>query len=129
MGGLEVLAQVHVSSSYFRDIFGEPDVKEAVERISSTKMASTSGTQGEELTKGMVSVVEFMLKERDREALVHKVVDRIVEIVGRFGGKNIINFLATYWNEMQQRDVHDPKQISSFKRVVEPGIHERVMEI
>ena len=93
------------------------------------KMASTSGTQGEELTKGMVSVVEFMLKERDREALVDKAVDRTVETAGRFGGKNITNFLATYRNEMQQRDVHDLKQISSFKRVVEPGIRERVMEI
>jgi hypothetical protein len=30
---------------------------------------------------------------------------------------------------MQQRDVNDLKQISSFKRVVEPGIRERVMEI
>ena len=30
---------------------------------------------------------------------------------------------------MQQRDVHNLKQISSFKRVVEPGIRERIMEI
>jgi hypothetical protein len=64
-------------------------------------MASTSGTQGEELTKGMVSVVEFMLKARDQEALIDKAVDRTVEIDGRFGGKNITNFLATYRNEMQ----------------------------
>jgi dephospho-CoA kinase len=92
-------------------------------------MASTSGTQGEELTKGMVSVVEFMLKARDREALIDKAVDRTVEIAGRFGGKNITNFLATYRNEMQQRDVNDLKQISSFKRVVEPRIRERIMEI
>jgi hypothetical protein len=38
-------------------------------------MASTSGTQGEELTKRMVSIVEFMLKVRDWEALIEKVVD------------------------------------------------------
>ena len=30
---------------------------------------------------------------------------------------------------MQQRDFHDLNQISSFKRVVEPGIHERVIDI
>jgi hypothetical protein len=35
-------------------------------------MASMSGTQGEELTKGMVSVIEFMLKARDREASIGK---------------------------------------------------------
>ena len=52
------------------------------------------------MTKGMVSVIKFMLKERDREALVDKAVDRKVEIGGRFGCKNITNFLATYWNEM-----------------------------
>ena len=66
---------------------------------------------------------------RDREALINKVVDRTVDIVGRFGGKNITNFLATYRNEMQQRDIQNLKQISSFKRVVEPGICECVIEI
>jgi hypothetical protein len=63
-----------------------------------------------------------MLKERDREALIDKAVDRTVEIAGRFGGKNITDFLVTYRNEMQQRDVNDLKQISGFKRVVEPGM-------
>ena len=104
-------------------------MKEAVRRILSATMASTSGNQGEELTKGMVSVVEYMLKMRDREALIDKAVDRTVEIAGRFGGKNITDFLSTYRNEMQQRDIQDLKQISSFKRVVEPGIRERVVEI
>jgi ferritin len=92
-------------------------------------MASTSGTQGEELTKGMVSIVEFMLKVRDREALIDKAVDRTVDIARGFGSKNITDFLATYRNEMQQRDVNNLKQISSFKRVVESGIRERIMEI
>ena len=57
-------------------------MKDAVGRISSAMMASTSGRQGEELTKGMVFVVEYMLKVRDREALIDKVVDRTVEIAG-----------------------------------------------
>jgi DNA-binding protein len=82
-------------------------------------MASTSGTQGGLLTKGMVSVMEFMLKARDREALIDKAIDRTVEIARRFGGQNITKNLATCQNEMQQRDVNDQKQISSFKRVVE----------
>ena len=43
-------------------------------------MASTSGNQGEELTKGMVSIVEYMLKMRDREALIDKAVDRTVSL-------------------------------------------------
>ena len=40
-----------------------------------------------------------------------------------------MDFLATYRNEMQQRDIQDLKQISSFKRVVELGIRERVIEV
>jgi hypothetical protein len=52
-----------------------------------------------------------------------------VELAGGFGGKNITYFLATYRNKMQQRDVNDLKQIFSFKRVVEPGIRESIMEI
>jgi dephospho-CoA kinase len=60
---------------------------------------------------------------------IHVEGERTVEIAERFGGKNITDFLATYWNEMKQRDVNDLKQISSFKRVVEPGIRERIIEI
>ena len=82
----------------------------------------TSGSQGEELTKGM-------LKVRDREVLIHKAVDHTMEIAERFGGKNITDFLDTYWNEMQQRDIPDLKKNSSFKRVVELGIRKRVIEI
>ena len=59
------------------------------------------------LRQGMVSVVEYMLKMRDREALIDKAVDRTVEIAGQFGGKNITDFLSTYRNEMQQRDIQD----------------------
>ena len=95
------MPQVHVSLSYFRDIFGEPDVKQDGRRISRVAMASTSGSQGEELMKGMVSVVEYVLKTRVQEALIDKAVDRTVEIAGRFGGKNITDFLATYRHEMQ----------------------------
>jgi hypothetical protein len=46
-----------------------------------------------------------------------------------FDGTNITKFLATYRSEMQQRDVNDRSQIASFKRVVEPQICERVIEI
>ena len=52
-----------------------------------------------------------------------------MEIAERFGGKNITDFLDTYWNEMQQRDIPDLKKNSSFKRVVELGIRKRVIEI
>jgi hypothetical protein len=47
----------------------------------------------------------------------------------QFGGKNITDFLAIYQNEMQQRDVNDPKQTSSFKHVVKPGIRECIIKI
>ena len=46
-------------------------------------MASTSGNQEEELMNGMVSVVEYMLKVRDQEALIEKTIDRTVEIAER----------------------------------------------
>ena len=63
-------------------------------------MALASGIQGEELTKGMVSVMEFMLKARDRESLIDKDIDRTLKIAGRFCGKNVTDFLTTYRNEM-----------------------------
>jgi hypothetical protein len=70
-----------------------------------------------------------MLKARDREALIDKVVDWTVEITSRFDGKNITKFLGTYQNEMYQRDIQDQTQIASFKQVVEPQVRERIIEI
>ena len=94
-----------------------------------TTSTPTSGLRGEEMTKSMAQIVEIMLNARDREALIDKAVDRTVEVAGRFSGKDITKFLSTYRNEMQQRDAPDMKQISSFKRVVEPSIRERIIEI
>jgi hypothetical protein len=90
---------------------------------------STCVSHGEEMTKGMMQIAELMLKARDREALIDEAVERTVEIVRRFDGKNITKFVATYRNEMQQRDVQDQTQITSFKRVVEPQVRERIIEI
>jgi hypothetical protein len=99
-------------------------VKGSSRRISGVEMASTGDStgvsRGEELTKGMMQIVELMLEARDREALIDKAVDRTVQIPGRFDGKNIMKSLATYRNEIQQRDVLDQTQIASSKRVVEP---------
>ena len=66
------MPQVHVSSSYFRDIFGEPDVKRGGKRISSVMIASARGTQGGEIMKGIASVVDIMLKARDQEASINE---------------------------------------------------------
>jgi hypothetical protein len=91
-------------SCCFSRHFGEANLKRGGKRISKAKMALASDSAGgscvEELTKDMVQIVEFMLKVRDREALIDKEVDLTMEIFGRFGGKNITKFLATYQNEM-----------------------------
>jgi hypothetical protein len=86
-------------------------VKGSNRRISGVEMAlagdSTCVSRGEEMTKDMMQIIEFMLKASDREPLIDKAIYRTVEITGRFDGKNITKFLATYQNEMQQRDVQD----------------------
>ena len=52
-------------------------------------------------------VVELMIKAGHREALIEKVVDCTVVRASQFGGENIMDFLATYRNEMPQRDSPD----------------------
>ena len=52
----------------FPNIFGDPNMKRGGRRISSATM-----------TKGMVSIVQFMPKARDREALIDKDVDPNLE--------------------------------------------------
>jgi hypothetical protein len=79
-------------------------VKGSSRRISGAEIASAGGStcvsHGEEMTKGMMQIVELRLKARDREVLIDKAVDRTVQITGRFDEKNITKFLATYRNEM-----------------------------
>ena len=56
-------------------------------------MANTSN-QRDELTKGIVPVVEHMLKEIGREVVIDKAIDHKVAIAGQFYGENITDFLA-----------------------------------
>ena len=91
-------------------------------------MASSSNTQGDEVVK-LVAIVEHMMRARDNDASLDKAIDRSVEIAGQFCGRNIMDFLATYKTEMQQCDVVEEKQISSFKRVVAIGLQGRIREI
>ena len=81
------------------------------------------------MMESMMQIVGIMLNTRDREVLIDRAVNRTVEISGRFDGKNITKFLASYRNKMQQRDVNDRTQIDSFKRIVEPQVQERIIKI
>ena len=91
-------------------------------------MASSTNTQVDEVAK-LVAIVEHMMRARDNDARLNKAIDRTVEIVGQFGGRNITDFLAIYKTEMQPRDVIKEKQISNFKRVVTIGLQDHIREI
>ena len=77
----------------------------------------------------LVATVEHMTRARDNDASLDKAIVQTVEILGQFGGRNITDFLATYKTEMQQRDVIEEKQISSFKCVVAIGLQGCIREI
>ena len=107
-------------------------MKEAVGRIKSRinrylEMASSSNQAGE--FERMMLIVEQMMRSRDNDASVEKAVDRVVELEGQFDGRNITKFLDAYKREMNQRDVSEARQITSFKRVVANNIQRRVIEL
>ena len=77
------------------------------------EMASSTN-QAEELERMMV-IVKQMMRSRDNNASVDKAVDRTVEVMGQFNGRNITEFLDAYKREMVQRDVTAARQISSFQ--------------
>mgnify|MGYP000170286128 FL=1 len=77
----------------------------------------------------MMLIVEEMMRSRDNNASVEKAVDRVVALEGQFDGRNITKFLDAYRREMNQRDVSEARQISSFKRVVSNNIQRRVIEL
>ena len=58
-------------------------------------MASSTNTQADEVAK-LVAVVEHMMRAGDNDGSLDKSIDRTVEIVGQFGGRNIIDFLTIY---------------------------------
>ena len=96
--------------------------------IEDEKMTSSTNIQVDEVAK-LVAIVEHMMRARDNDARLDKAIDRTIEIAGQFGGRNITDFLTIYKTEMQQRDVIEEKQISSFKRVVAIGLEGRIREI
>ena len=107
-------------------------MKEAVRRIESRmdrylEMASSTNQAGE--FERMMEIVEQMMSSRDNDASVEKALERVVEIEGRFDGRNITKFLDAYKREMNQMDVSEARQISSFKRVVTNNIQRRVIEL
>mgnify|MGYP000131950129 CR=1 FL=1 len=64
-------------------------------------MASLTNTQVDEVAK-LVTIVEHMVRAHDNDARLDKAINRTIEIVGQFGGRNTIDFLAIYKIEMQQ---------------------------
>ena len=89
--------------------------------IEDEKMTSSTNIQVYEVAK-LVAIVEHMMRARDNDARLDKAIDRTIEIVGQFNGRDIIDFLTKYKTEMQQRDVIEEKQLSSFKCVVAIGL-------
>ena len=90
-------------------------------------MASSSN-QAREFER-MMEIFEQMMRCRDNDASMENVVNRLVEVEGQFNGRNITEFLDSYKREMNQRDVSEARQISSFKRVVANNIQRRVIEL
>ena len=91
------------------------------------EMASSSNQVGE--FERMMIIFEQMMRSRDNDASVEKAVNRVVEVEGQFDGRNITKFLDVYKREMNQRDVSEARQISSFKRVAANNVQRRVIEL
>ena len=90
-------------------------------------MAFSSNQAGE--FERMRVIFKQMIRSQDNNTSVEKVVGRVVEVVGQFYGRNITEFLDAYKREINQRDVSEVRQISSFKRVVINNIQRRVIEL
>ena len=75
-------------------------------------MASSSNQAGD--FGILMVIVEQMMRSRDNDASLKKVVDRVVEIEGQFD-RSITKFFDAYKREMNQRDVSEARQIASFK--------------
>ena len=69
------------------------------------------------------------MRSRDNDVRVEKVVDRIVEIMGQFNGRNITEFLDAYKGEINQRDVSEGHQTLSFKRAIANNLQTWVIEL
>ena len=87
-------------------------MKEAVRRIELRmdrylEMTSSSNQAGE--FESMIAIVEQMMRSRDNDASVEKVVDRVIETEGQFDGRNITKFLDAYKREMNQRYVPEAR--------------------
>ena len=44
----------------------------------------------------MIVVVKSMMRARDKDVGLHKVIDSVVEMSGEFNGRNVIQFLDVH---------------------------------
>ena len=69
------------------------------------------------------------MSAREGIGALDRAIESIVEVIGRFGGKNATIYLEAYQSEMVLRDIAVYKRLSRFPRVVLSSIHAEVLEL
>ena len=76
-----------------------------------------------ELAEVMVVAVDRRVNVRESGGGLDRAVETIVDMIGRFKGKDATSYLEAYQAEMIMMDIPKDRQLSGFSRVVTPSIH------
>ena len=77
----------------------------------------------------MTVSVDRLVNAREGMSTFDKVVEAIVDMIGRFNGKDVTSYLEAYWAEMIMRYIPEDRRLSGFPRIVTPSIHAEVLKV
>mgnify|MGYP006970537588 CR=1 FL=1 len=69
------------------------------------------------------------MNAREGTGTLNRDIEAIVEMIGRFSGKDVMQYLEAYRAEMIMRDILEEWWLSGFLRVVMLSIHVEVLEV
>ena len=85
--------------------------------------------RGSELAKTMIVAVDRIVNVWEGTSTLDRAIEAIVDMIGRFNGKDVTSYLEAYRAKMIMRDILVDRQLPGFPQVVTPSIHMEVLEV
>ena len=85
--------------------------------------------RGSELTKVIAVAVDRIVNSWEGTSTLDRAIEAIVDMIGRFNGKDVTSYLEAYRAKMIMRDILVDRQLPGFPQVVTPSIHMEELEV
>ena len=90
---------------------------------------SKARDSSDNLAQAMTRMIDQILQERDNVTSLDKAIERIVDAIGCFNGKEVTQYLKIYKTEMCKKGISQARLVTSSSRVATSSLYSQVLEI